>query len=37
MQHAVFTTLDANHHTEDWTFLFHGKPVSAHFDLQRSK
>jgi hypothetical protein len=37
MQHAVFTTLDANHHTEDWTFLFHGKPVSAHFDLQRAK
>ncbi len=25
MQHAVFTTLDANHHTEDWTFLAQGK------------
>ncbi len=37
MQHAVFTTLDANHHTEDWTFLFQGKPISAHFDLQRAK
>ena len=20
MQHAVFTLIDANHHTEDWTF-----------------
>ena len=37
MQHAVFTTLDANHHSEDWTFLLQGKPISAHFDLQRAK
>jgi hypothetical protein len=37
MQHAVFTTLDANHHTEDWTFLLQGKPVNAHFDLARTK
>jgi hypothetical protein len=21
LQHAVFTFLDANHHTEDWTFM----------------
>ena len=36
MQHAVFTFIDANHHTEDWTFLMPGdKPVHAHFDLQR--
>ncbi|MDX6457218.1 MAG: hypothetical protein QOE55_915 [Acidobacteriaceae bacterium] len=37
MQHAVFTTLDANHHTEDWTFLAQGKPINAHLDLQRTK
>jgi hypothetical protein len=37
MQHAVFTTLDANHHTEDWTFLMQGKPINAHLDLQRTK
>jgi hypothetical protein len=37
MQHAVFTTLDANHHTEDWTFLEQGKQVNAHLDLQRTK
>ncbi len=38
MQHAVFTTIDANHHTEEWTYLQPGdKPVVAHFDLQRTK
>jgi hypothetical protein len=38
MQHAMFTVIDANHHTEDWTFLMPGdKPVHAHFDLQRTK
>jgi hypothetical protein len=37
MQHAVFTTVDSNHHTEDWTFLLHGKPMQAHFDLLRTK
>jgi hypothetical protein len=37
MQHAMFTTLDANHHTEDWTFLAQGKPVNAHVELQRTK
>ena len=37
MQHAAFTTLDANHHTEDWTFLAQGKPINAHVDLQRTK
>lgn len=38
MYHAVFTIIDANHHTEDWTFLMPGdKPVQAHFDLQRTK
>jgi hypothetical protein len=38
MQHAVFTIIDANHHTEDWTYMLPGdKPVQAHFDLQRTK
>jgi hypothetical protein len=38
MHHAVFTALDANHHTEDWTYMEPGdKPVRAHFDLQRTK
>jgi hypothetical protein len=38
MQHAVFTVIDANHHTEDWTFLMPGdQPVRAHLDLQRTK
>jgi phage tail protein X len=38
MHHAVFTTIDANHHIEDWTYMMPGdKPVHAHFDLQRTK
>ena len=36
MQHAMFTVIDANHHTEDWTYMLPGdKPMHAHFDLQR--
>ena len=36
MQHAVFTLVDANHHTEDWTYLMPGdKPMHAHFELKR--
>ena len=36
MHHAVFTVIDANHHTEDWTYMMPGdKPVHAHFDLKR--
>jgi len=36
MQHAVFTVIDENHHTEDWTYMLPGdKPMHAHFDLQR--
>jgi len=36
MDHVVFTVIDANHHTEDWTFMMPGdKPMHAHFDLQR--
>jgi len=38
MQHAVFTVVDENHHTEDWTFMMPGdKPMHAHMDLQRIK
>lgn len=38
MDHALFTIIDANHHTEDWTYIMPGdKPVHAHMDLQRAK
>jgi len=38
MQHAVFTFVDANHHTEDWTYMMPGdKPLLAHMDLRRTK
>ena len=38
MHHAVFTVIDANRHTEDWTYMMPGdKPVHAHVDLQRTK
>jgi hypothetical protein len=36
MHHAVFTVVDQNHHTEDWTYMMPGdKPMHAHFDLKR--
>jgi hypothetical protein len=37
MHHAKFTFIDANHHTEDWTFMSGDKTVHAHFDLQRKE
>ena len=38
MHHAKFTFIDADHHTEDWTFMLPGdKPLHAHFDLKRVK
>jgi hypothetical protein len=38
MHHAAFTIIDANHHTEDWTFMMPGdKVVRAHLDMQRAK
>jgi hypothetical protein len=37
MHHAVFTMIDANHHTEEWTFMQGDKPVHARFELQRTK
>ena len=36
MHHSVFTLIDANHHTEDWTFMMNDKPIHAHFDLHRT-
>jgi hypothetical protein len=37
MQRVVFTIIDANHHTEDWTFADHGKEMKEFFDLHRSE
>jgi len=37
MHHAVFTIIDANHHTEEWTFMQGDKPIHARFELQRTK
>jgi hypothetical protein len=38
MQHAKFTIIDANHHTEDWTYLMPGdKPMHGHMDLTRAQ
>ena len=38
MHHAVFTILDADHHTEDWTYMSPAdKPAQAHIDLVRAK
>jgi hypothetical protein len=36
MHHSVFTLIDANHHTEDWTFMMNDKPIHAHFDLHKT-
>jgi len=35
MQKMVLTLLDENHHTEEWTFLDHGKEMKELFDLRR--
>jgi hypothetical protein len=37
MQRVVFTMIDANHHTEDWTFAAPGKELKQFFDLKRSE
>lgn len=38
LHHFVFTIIDAEHHTEDWTFMLPGdKLLHAHFDLKRTK
>lgn len=35
MHHGLFTIIDADHHTEDWTFMMGETPIYAHFDLHR--
>ena len=38
MDHLVLTIADANHHTEDWTFVQEdGKQMKEHFELARVK
>ncbi len=37
MHHVVFSMSDADHHTEEWTFVDHGKEMKELFTLQRSK
>jgi hypothetical protein len=38
MYHAVFTSIDADHHIEDWTYMMPGdKPMHAHMELRRTK
>src|SRR6266571_3532265 len=38
MHHVKFTFIDADHHSEDWTFMFPGdKSAPAHFELVRAK
>jgi hypothetical protein len=37
MHNAVFTIIDADHHTEDWTYMTpENKPTHAHIDLVRA-
>jgi len=35
MHGSMFTLGDANHHTEDWTFMEGNKPIHVHLALQR--
>jgi hypothetical protein len=37
MHHVVISMLDANHHTEEWNFVDHGKEMKEVFDLWRKK
>jgi hypothetical protein len=37
MQRVVFTVIDANHHTEQWTYADRGKEMKEFFDLHRSE
>jgi hypothetical protein len=38
MYHAVFTIIDADHHTEDWTYVMPGdKPMQVRMNLVRAK
>jgi len=35
MHHVVFSMPDAHHHTEEWTFLDHGKEMKELFTMER--
>lgn len=35
IEKMVLTLVDENHHTENWTFVDHGKEVNRFFDLHR--
>jgi hypothetical protein len=35
MHRMVLNLIDPNHHTEEWTFLDHGKQMKETFALQR--
>ena len=37
MHHAKFTFIDANHHTEEWTFMLGDKEVHGRLDLYRTE
>lgn len=37
MHRMILTWIDANHHTEQWSFLDHGEEMKETFDLQRKK
>jgi hypothetical protein len=37
MQHLTLTQPDADHHTEEWVFLDHGKEMKELFTLERVK
>lgn len=38
LERFAFTIIDADHHTEDWTFMLpDNKLLHAHFDLKRAK
>ena len=37
LHHFVFTIINGDHYTEDWTFMLPGdKLLHAHFDLRRA-
>ena len=37
MHHSLINLGDAEHHSEDWTFMVGDRPVIAHMELQRVK
>ena len=37
MHHVVISMLDANHHTEEWNYIDHGKEMKEVFDLHRKR